>query len=203
MNTSSPTAAFSANPSACDFQRWTGGCASRGFTLVELMMVLCVAGVLMSFAVPSFGRLMSSSKLTAASNALLSSMYLARSEAIKRNGRVALCKSVDGSSCTGSGGWEQGWIVFRDSNNNGDRDSGEPIIERIQPLPTMRVTGNTPVAKYVSYVATGSTRLIGGGFQAGTVTVCVQPGTSNEARQIIVSSVGRPRIQKVSASECV
>ena len=166
-------------------------------------MVLCVAGVLLTFAVPSFSRIMSSSKLTSASNALLSSMYLARSEAIKRNGRVALCKTVDGRTCAASGGWEQGWIVFRDTNNNGDRDGDEPIIERIQPLPTMRVTGNSPVAKYVSYVATGSTRLIGGGFQAGTVTVCAQPGTSDEARQIIVSSVGRPRIQKVSASECV
>jgi type IV fimbrial biogenesis protein FimT len=176
--------------------------ASRGFTLVELLMVLCVAGVLLTFAVPSFSRIMSSSKLTAASNALLSSMYLARSEAIKRNGRVALCKSVDGSTCTAAGGWEQGWIVFRDTNNDGDRDSGEPIIQRIQPLTSMRVTGNSPVAKYVSYIGTGSTRLIGGGFQAGTVTVCAPPGTSEEARQIILSSVGRPRIQKVSASEC-
>jgi type IV fimbrial biogenesis protein FimT len=176
---------------------------NRGFTLVELLMVLCVAGILLGFAVPSFSRLMSSSKLTTASNALLSSMYLARSEAIKRNGRVALCKTVDGSTCTASGGWEQGWIVFRDTNNNGVRDIGEAILERMQSLSSMRVTGNSPVAKYVSYVGTGSTRLIGGGFQAGTVTVCAQPGTSNEARQIVLSSVGRPRIQKVSASACV
>ena len=176
--------------------------ASRGFTLVELLMVLCVAGVLLTFAVPSFSRIMSSSKLTAASNALLSSMYLARSEAIKRNGRVALCKTVDGNSCTAGGGWEQGWIVFRDTNNNGHRDSDESVIEWTQPLQAMRVTGNAPVSKYVSYVPTGRTRLIGGGFQAGTLTVCTRPGTSDEARQIILSSVGRPRIQKVSASEC-
>ena len=175
---------------------------SRGFTLVELLMVLCVATVLLMFAVPSFSRMMSSSKLTDASNALLSSMYRARSEAIKRNGRVALCKTVDGNTCVATGGWEQGWIVFRDTNNNGVRDSNEVIIERIQPLPSMRVTGNSPVAEYVSYVATGSTRLIGGAFQAGTVTVCAEPGKSDQARQIIISSVGRPRIQKVSASEC-
>lgn len=180
----------------------SGSPASRGFTLVELLMVLCVAGILLTLAVPSFGRIISSSKLTAASNALLSSMYLARSEAIKRHGRVALCKTSDGNACAASGGWEQGWIVFSDTNSNGVRDSDEPIIERIQPLTTIRVTGNSPVAKYVSYVATGSTRLIGGGLQAGTVTVCAEPGTSDEARQIIISSVGRPRIQKVSASVC-
>ena len=145
---------------------------------------------------------MSSSKLTSASNALLSSIYLARSEAIKRHGRVVICTTVDGTTCAASGGWEQGWIVFGDTNNNGVRDSGEPIIERIQSLPTMRLTGNSPVAKYVSYIATGSTRLIGGGLQAGTVTVCAEPGTSDQARQIVVSSAGRPRIQKVSASAC-
>jgi type IV fimbrial biogenesis protein FimT len=180
----------------------SGAPASRGFTLVELLMVLCVAGILLTLSVPSFGRIISSSRLTAASNALLSSMYLARSEAIKRHSRVALCKTVDGMACAATGGWEQGWIVFSDINNNGVRDSDEPIIERIQGLPTIRATGNSPVAKYVSYVATGSTRLIGGGLQAGTVTVCAEPGTSDEARQIVISSVGRPRIQKVSASVC-
>lgn len=176
--------------------------ASRGFTLVELLVVLCVAGVLLTLSVPSFGRIISSSRLTSASNALLSSMYLARSEAIKRHGRVALCKTIDGVACAATGGWEQGWIVFSDTNNNGVRDSDEPIIERIQGLTAMRATGNSPVAKYVSYVATGTTRLIGGGLQAGTVTVCAEPGTSDEARQIVISSVGRPRIQKVSASVC-
>ncbi|GAC1390668.1 MAG: hypothetical protein NVSMB34_04500 [Variovorax sp.] len=129
-------------------------------------------------------------------------MHLARSEAIKRNGRVALCKTVEGVTCATTGGWEQGWIVFSDTNDNGVRDAGEPVIERIEPFPSMRVTGNTPVSKYVSYVGTGRTKLIGGGFQAGTVTVCAEPGTSDEARQIIVSSVGRPRVQKVSASAC-
>lgn len=200
MNTPRTSSAALVSSSVLPLRR--GHAASRGFTLVELLMVLCVAAVLLMFAVPSFSRIMSSSKLTAASNALLSSMYLARSEAIKRNGRVSLCKTVDGSTCAASGGWEQGWIVFRDTNNNGDRDSDEPIIERIQPLPTMRVTGNSPVAKYVSYAASGGTKLVGGGFQAGTVTVCAEPGASDEARQIIVSAVGRPRIRKVSASEC-
>ena len=200
MNTTrSPCAAF---VQSGILPRRTGGHADRGFTLVELLMVLCVAGILLTVAVPSFGRIISSSRLTAASNALLSSMYLARSEAIKRHGRVAMCKTVDGNACATSGGWEQGWIVFSDTNSNGVRDADEPVIEQIQALTTIRATGNSPVAKYVSYVATGSTRLIGGGLQAGTVTVCAEPGTSDEARQIIISSVGRPRIQKVSASVC-
>lgn len=201
MNTPNPLPAFfSANsqPSLRAGQR-----VARGFTLVELLMSLAVLAVLVTFAVPAFSRMMRSSSLTAASNTLLASMHLARSEAIKRGGRVVLCKSADGASCTVSGGWEQGWIVFHDVNNNGNRDSNEPIIHRIEQLSgQMRVSGNTPVAKYVSFVGTGATQLVGGAFQAGTLTVCTQSATAGEARQIILNAVGRPRIRKASASAC-
>ncbi len=172
-------------------------------TLVELLLVLAMTTVLVTVAAPSFSSMLGSSKLTAASNALLSSMHLARSEAIKRGSRVALCKSASGVSCTPGGGWEQGWIVFHDSNNNGERDAGETIIEQTHPLPgALRLTGNATVAKYVSFLSTGATKTVGGGFQAGTLTVCSQAGARGEARQIILNAVGRPRVQRISAAVC-
>ena len=173
----------------------------RGFTLVELLISLAVMAVLVTFAVPSFHSLMDSSKLTAASNSLLSSMYLARSEAIKRGTRVVLCKSANGIVCADSGGWEQGWMVFHDANNNGERDGSELVIQRIAPLAaSLRLTGNSTVAKYVSFLSTGGTRQVGGGFQAGTLTVCNH--AAGEARQIVLNAVGRPRIQKISSTSC-
>ena len=175
--------------------------SSQGFSLIELLLVVAVLGVLLAVTGPVFARMVSSSKLTTASNAFLYSIYLARSEAIKRKGRVSLCKSENGLSCSVTGGWEQGWIVFDDNDSNGQRDPDEAILERVQPLSSnLRLTGNLPVSKYVSYVASGGTKLIGGGFQAGTVTVC--SGSSAEARQIIVNATGRPRIQKVSSIAC-
>ncbi len=175
--------------------------AGHGFTLLELLIVMAVMAVLVTFAVPSFHNLMDSSKLTAASNALLSSMHLARSEAIKRGNRVVLCKTSDGLVCAERGGWEQGWIVFHDTNNNGERERNEVVIQRIQPLAaSLRLTGNATVARYVSFLSTGGTKLIGGGFQAGTLTVCNQ--SAGQARQIVLNAAGRPRIQKVSATSC-
>ncbi len=51
-------------------------------------------------------------RLTAETNKLVSSLYLARSEAVKRNLEVALCGSGDGEKCTGE--WNKGWIVIAD-----------------------------------------------------------------------------------------
>jgi type IV fimbrial biogenesis protein FimT len=178
-------------------------CRRRGFTLIELMIVIAVASVLLGFGIPSMTALLNSNKLTAASNALLSSMRLARSEAFKRNSRVVLCKSGDGLSCTHAGGWEQGWIVFHDADGNGEHDGNEVIIERGNPLPdSLRLTGNSTVAKYLSFVATGSARMAGGGFQAGTVTVCNVSASGTEARQIVLNAVGRPRVQRVAVASC-
>ena len=167
------------------------------------MMVVAVATVLLGFGIPSMTALMNSNKLTAATNSLMASMRLARSEAFKRNGRVVLCKSRDGMACVTSGGWEQGWLVFHDANGDGDHSHDEVVIERGNPLPgNLRLTGNSTVARYVSFVASGSTRLMGGGFQAGTLTVCNQSLERGEARQIVLNAVGRPRVRKVALDSC-
>jgi type IV fimbrial biogenesis protein FimT len=201
MNThTTPPAAI---PSTNAFAQPRPACRQSGFTLIELMIVIAVATVLLGFGIPSMTALMNSNKLTAASNALLSSMRLARSEAFKRNSRVVLCKSRDGVVCTTAGGWEQGWIVFHDADGNGEHDQAEVVIERGNPLPSsLRLTGNSTVARYVSFVATGSARMAGGGFQAGTVTVCNQSATMGEARQIVLNAVGRPRVQRVAVASC-
>ncbi|MDB5945665.1 MAG: methylation [Ramlibacter sp.] len=168
-----------------------------------MLITVAVAGVLLALSVPSFSRLLNSTRLTDASNALLSSMHLARSEAIKRNGRVTLCKSANGIACSSAGGWEQGWIVFHDANQDGERDSDETIIERMQPLANgLKITGNLRVGNYVSFLANGLSRLNGGGFQAGTVTLCTQSGAAGEGRQIVLNAVGRPRVQKLDAVQC-
>ena len=56
---------------------------NRGFTLIELMMVLTVLGAMMAFAVPSFKDYQRNAALTNTANTLVSSVYRARSEAMK------------------------------------------------------------------------------------------------------------------------
>ena len=174
---------------------------TRGFSLAELLVTMAVAAVLLVVAVPHLGGILEGGRVEFSGNSFLGPLYLARSEAIKRNTRVVLCRSSTGNSCAASGGWEQGYIVFIDSNNNVQVDAGETIVLRREALPSsLRFKGNAGVAGYVSYVGTGATQQASGAFQAGTFTLCSLRATT--ARQIIISSSGRPRIQKIIEKNC-
>jgi len=60
----------------------------RGFTLIELMVTLAVAGILLGIAVPSFRQLIFSNRLTATANEVVTALTVARSESVKRNVRI-------------------------------------------------------------------------------------------------------------------
>ena len=164
---------------------------------------MAVMAILLTLAVPAFSEAMVSSRLTSVANSFLSHLYLARSEAIKRNGRAVLCKSANGLACSGSGGWHQGWILFHDANNNADLDADESVILTQSALPSgFMLTGNTPVAGYISYSSTGGAKLTSGAFQAGTLTLCSMASSSGNARHIVISSTGRPRVVKLALASC-
>jgi type IV fimbrial biogenesis protein FimT len=175
----------------------------RGITLVELLIVLAVASVVLGSGLPTFANFIRSVKLTSATNDFFASIVMARSEAAKRRSRVAMCKSADGATCAATGGWEQGWIVFHDTNNDGNRQAGEEVVWRAQALPNdVHVLGNLNVAKYLSYAPTGEAKLVGGAFQAGTITLCNPSSSAENAREIVISSSGRPRVQKTRVDSC-
>jgi type IV fimbrial biogenesis protein FimT len=175
-----------------------------GFNLVEVVLSLAVLGILMGLAVSSVADVIQAQRLANVANDVLQQLYLARSEAIKRNARVALCKSAGGQACSQAGGWEQGWILFHDRNNNGSREPSEPLLERLRPLPAdFRLSANGPLARYVSYGPLGGAQMTSGAFQAGTFTVCRVSADAVEARQIIINSGGRPRLQKIRVDRCM
>lgn len=176
---------------------------SSGFTLVEVVVVLAITGILLGAGIPAFASLLRSTKLSTATNDMFASLLLARSEAVKRHARTAVCKSQDGVACAQAGGWEQGWIVFEDTDNDGSRDAAEPVITRVQALSAdLRLSGNLNVAKFVSYAPTGEAKLPSGAFQAGTITLCHPSLRGGEARTIVISASGRPRIQKAWMADC-
>ena len=179
--------------------------AQTGFSLVELLLALTIVVILLTLSIPNFTTLIMNKRITAQANDFLSTLVLARSQALKRVSRVTVCSSVDGSTCSGSGGWEQGWIVFVDTNNNAQVSGGQSPPEDILQVYSALDGGNTlrgssNVATYVSYTASGFSKLTGGGFQAGTLVLCDERGYEVNARTVNISVTGRSRVEETAVT---
>jgi len=167
---------------------------NRGFTLLELMIVLVIMGVMFSMAIPSFKIIMQNSHAAEAVNTFIAQANFARSEAIKRNSRVTMCVSIDQETCNTTANWTLGWIIFNDVDNNGIVGSDEQII-RIhakQLQGDITLIGNANVVSYLSYVGSGFPQLVGGAFQAGTIKY---RDTATYGRDIILAASGRFRVE--------
>ncbi len=174
-----------------------------GFTLIELMMGLLLVAVLITFGAGSLKPLWQKYQLQAQAEDLLSSLLLARGEALKRGVRVTACVSKDGTHCQITGGWEQGWLVFEDSDDNATRSALEPLVQThgVMPL-NLLASGNSPVAHYVSYAATGRSLYASGAFQAGTITLCRTSAEPVQGWKLVINAVGKPRLDKASLNTC-
>lgn len=98
---------------------------NRGFTLIEMLVVVLIAAVLATIALPSFSELMATQRLKTASYDLQSSLWLARGEAVKSKSSVEVKKTLS------SGTWSEGWQVV--SNGTTLRDI--PALNRVQVVP--------------------------------------------------------------------
>ncbi|MGH6627967.1 MAG: GspH/FimT family pseudopilin [Burkholderiaceae bacterium] len=157
----------------------------RGFTLVELLTTVAVLAVLLMVAAPSFNEAILSNKLASFSNNFVASAQLARSEAIKRNATVTLCRSADGATCATSGGWQQGWIVM----------TGTTVIQQQAALSSdYLLTGDVYSVAFQSS---------GAGATSATLKLCrATPSPGGQEREIKISATGRASVGTTHTGTC-
>lgn len=86
--------------------------ANSGFTLIELLITIAVAAILLTIAVPAFQNFLRNDRQWTIANSLVMSLNAARSEAIKQDTAVSVCPTTNGTSCSATSPWSQGWIVL-------------------------------------------------------------------------------------------
>jgi type IV fimbrial biogenesis protein FimT len=117
----------------------------RGLTLVELMAVIAVVAVLSSMALPGFAGAIERYRVRRASEDMIATLYAARSEAIRRGGRVTIAKmNPPGCATTQNKDWSCGWVVFADDDGDGVLDAGETPIQFSPPTPGVMATASLP-----------------------------------------------------------
>lgn len=164
---------------------------SQGYTLIELLIVVSIVSILAALSAPSFQDMLESGNTNSQIKVMLTTLNLARSEAIKRGQNVAICASDDGVDCDADT-WSDGWIVFVDSNGDADGDvgsidAGDIIIRVYDSLGAgSTMTSTTDLYEYNSlgFSATGGNQ---------TFLLCPESDNAVNARSIAVGPSGRGR----------
>ena len=169
---------------------------SAGFSLVEMLVTLLVVAVLLGAAVPGLFNLVEQNRLQTTATRFMNTLMSARSEALKRNQQVVICRSIDGTGCAGTGNWEDGWMTFADLDADGSKDAAEPIItvhERLAKADTLRVAAPA-LQDQIAYSADGTTSA------PGVFVVCNREQDTSLAREIELSVTGRPYIRRTTSN---
>lgn len=160
----------------------------RGFTLIELMIVLIILAVILSITLPGFQNVFLSTRLANYANEMVGSVYVARGEAIKRNTNVRLCASANGTTCATTGGWAQGWVVL---------DPNDTVLQQKPAFDGGFSIADGGGAHLITFSSAGAAS------PATNFKICRQtPSAGNQERQLAVSTVGRTNVTRTSTGTC-
>jgi type IV fimbrial biogenesis protein FimT len=178
---------------------------ASGFTLLELIVAISIAGILMALAIPSFSDMIRNNRLTTYTNELVTALNIAHSEAIKRGQQVVVRK-------TGAN-WENGWQVFVDVdrpintvkenvfNDDGDAtlcETGEDCVLRTysELASPYTLRGNNNFVNFIRYQPDGASNTF------GSFAICSKATPEKyTSKLIIIKPLGRIRIGKDSNAD--
>lgn len=164
----------------------------HGFTLIELMVTVVVASVLVGLAVPGMRTMVQNGHRTDVVNQFVGSLQLTRSEAVTRNRDVLMCAANSSqTACNTSGNWEDGWIVFVDTDSDKTVSTGETVLRKVKSSDVDGFTiRSSEMPTYLYYRSSGRAKGSSTSVNAADFTICDNRGAT-EARVVSISISGR------------
>jgi len=163
-----------------------------GFTLIELLISISLLFITTTMAIPAMTATLNNTRQNGQIEILMSHLQLTRKEAIYQNKNMLMCKSNNKMFCQKDSTWEQGWLVFHDSNNNKQRDNNEKIVFahgklNLKAKILYRSFGGSK--NYVWFYSRGYSHT------NGTFTICNPIGISH-TKTLVLSRTGRVRLNE-------
>lgn len=160
-----------------------------GFTLVELLVVLAISTLIITFALPATSRLLDSSGRHSAIADLIATLNLARNTAITEQTTVTFCAVGNDSRC--SNDWSLPIVAFRDPDRTKEINDSSQIVRAMQPIETGRLIVRSGIHNYFRFTASGWSRGTLGHF-----IWCPDSNNSRYAAQVRINMGGRPQVAK-------
>ncbi len=165
----------------------------NGFTLVELIITLAIAGIGLAIGVPSYQGLVERQRASSAMHLLTAHMASARITAITYRIPTVVCPSDRAGGCRRDGDWSQGWLMFFDADGNRSPDVRQDILrdENAPIHPSLRILSSSGRTQ-LRYLPDG--RSAGSNLSVRLCREDVLLGT------VVVNNVGRIRSETPSGN---
>jgi type IV fimbrial biogenesis protein FimT len=169
----------------------------RGFTLIEMMVVIALLGVLAALAAPSFANITRRMQVDTVREQFIGSLHLARTEAIRQGRNVVMRRMEPCAAANAQTDWYCGWRVFTDLNQNNALDLGEPVLREVRGNPSVLIQRTNPVGgAFIEITRFGVPNQGGLSFQIFPASQ--DAGIAVNAQRVCVSEAGRTRTRKDS-----
>lgn len=156
-----------------------------GFTLLELVITVAVLAIALGIAIPSFQGITNRNRLTSVANEVVAAMQLTRMEAIRRNQRVVMCPSTNGTTCSGAN-WMR--MIVREADAAGEvvrefQFSGQGLA--------IKSSSNVDDNNQIAFTSSGFARVGGTTNAAGGLSVCSTAVPAAENTRDVMVAVSR------------